>query len=137
MSLMEQIRHDISKLSERGLASLTDVQLLTNLLLCERCLMDKENEPNEPNEPVIPKHAEALPEHNHVYDRDINALYDAYLSARSGYEKETSDRNKQSMLIALNSLASELTDLLCTLNNSAIFEDEREILRKITYFIEN
>lgn len=118
MNLLEQVRRDISKLEDRGLANMSDLQLLTNLLISEKHLAERKED----------KKPEAQKERS--FDRDINALYSAYLSKRKTCLNDMNAENNNMMVSALHELLEEITDLICAVYKSAILPEERkEIVR--------
>lgn len=126
-NLLNQVRCDIHKLEERGLKSLTDVQLLSNLLICEKHLAarecDEENQDNDSNSSAIADYG------NKRFDRNINELYENYMRSRREYCEKKTDSNKASVLNSLNMLLAEIEDLCCTLSESAIFAEERDSIK--------
>lgn len=138
MSLMEQIRCDISKLEQRGLTNLADVSLLADLLSIESHLMEREEMKNtEMQRKSLDVQSESG-EHsdkdeelstNGRFDQNINRLYKQYMKRRESCLTKMDEESKQSMNRALGLLLGELRDLLETLYSSAVYQDDREMLK--------
>lgn len=125
MTLIEQISQDIQKYEGRGLVNANDLSILTNLLLCEKCLIERKKKPDENRQEYSGKHSS---ESNKIVDRDINALYLDYTSKREIFRQQNDGPHKQKMLESLNSLLAEIYDLIYAINCSAILTEERDLI---------
>lgn len=137
MGLMEQIRCDISKLEQRGLTNLADVSLLADLLSIESHLMERERKNVEEQRKSLdaqsnsgkPSDMEEELSTNGQFDQNINRLYKSYMKRRESCLTKMDEESKQAMNRALGLLLGELRDLLETLYSSAVYQDDREMLK--------
>jgi CRISPR/Cas system-associated exonuclease Cas4 (RecB family) len=127
MDVLMEVKKEIAAIGKKdGFSSASDVHLLADLMYLRCHLEEKEKktawEVSEQAETAI----EAIS--NKMFDRNINALYDAYIEARRLYEKEMDYLHREKLIDALNKLMVEIYDLMCTIHTSAMFAEERDLV---------
>lgn len=69
---------------------------------------------------------------NGRYDHNIDALYDAYISAKQAYQTNGDQLHKDKLMEALGRLMVEIYDMLAAMMVDSDFRDEKEeIMRRI------
>lgn len=61
------------------------------------------------------------------FDRNINELYDKYLWCKKEYARDHSEVHKEKVVKALDTLMSEICDLMFDINRDADFAAERTV----------
>lgn len=64
------------------------------------------------------------------FDRNINELYDKYLWCKKEYARDHSEVHKEKVVKALDTLMSEICDLMFDINRDADFKAERDVIVK-------
>jgi hypothetical protein len=127
MDMLTEINKEIAAIGKKDhFSSASDVHLLANLMYI-RCQLDEKEKKSAWD---ASEQAEEAIEHisNKTFDRNINALYDAYIESRRLYEKEMDHPHREKLMDALNKLMVEIYDLMCTIHSSAMFAEERDLI---------
>lgn len=122
MDILSSVKAEIEAIEKEGLKSSNLNNLEKFSTIYKNLSTWKSEEKEETAEETIKTYS------NNTYDRNMNELYDAYVSRRTLYQSDETTEHKENMIDSLSRLLVEISDLTTLIWNNATFTEERDLI---------